>query len=53
MFLKLLREDIGTVFKKDPAVKSKIEAILFYPELHAFWWHRIAHFFYKHKLYLK
>ncbi len=52
MFLKLLREDIETIFKKDPAVKSKLEAILCYPGLHAIWWHRIAHFFYKHKLYL-
>ena len=44
--------DIKTVFEKDPAVKSKLEAILCYPGLHAVWMHRIAHFFYQNQFFL-
>ena len=47
---KTLREDIQTVFSKDPAARSMVEVILFYPGLHALWFHRLAHFFWKHKL---
>jgi len=46
----MLREDIQTVFAKDPAAKSVLEVIFCYPGLHAIWLHRIAHFFWKHKL---
>ncbi len=45
-----MREDIQTVFAKDPAAKSLLEVILFYPGLHAVWLHRIAHLFWKHGL---
>lgn len=47
-----IKEDINTVFKKDPAARSVIEVLLCYPGLHAIWLHRIAHWFYKKKLYL-
>lgn len=50
--LKTLREDIQTVFAKDPAAKSKVEVVLFYPGLHALWFHRLAHFFWRHRLLL-
>ncbi|RLD16447.1 MAG: serine O-acetyltransferase, partial [Caldiserica bacterium] len=50
-FFKTLKEDIETVFKKDPAAKNVIEVILCYPGLHAIWLHRIAHWFYKRKEY--
>jgi len=46
-----LREDIRTVFEKDPAARSTLEAITCYPGLHALWAHRAAHFFWRHKLY--
>jgi len=46
-----LREDIKTVFAKDPAARSVLEAITCYPGLHALWAHRAAHFFWQHKLY--
>lgn len=49
---KILKEDIETVFKKDPAARSIFEVLLCYPGLHAIWIHRIAHWFYKKKLYL-
>jgi len=48
---KTLKEDIQTVFAKDPAAKNIIEVILCYPGLHAIWLHRIAHWFYKKKMY--
>ncbi|MFH1562068.1 MAG: serine O-acetyltransferase [Nitrospirota bacterium] len=48
--LKRLKEDIRTVFEKDPAARSVLEVIFCYPGLHAIWLHRIAHFFWRHKL---
>lgn len=45
-----LREDIRTVFAKDPAARSVIEVLLCYPGLHALWSHRWAHFFWRHHL---
>jgi serine O-acetyltransferase len=48
---KTLREDIRTVFDRDPAARSVLEILFCYPGLHALWWYRIAHFFWKHKLY--
>jgi len=47
---KTLREDIQTVFAKDPAARSKLEVIFLYPGLHALWFHRLAHFLWRHKL---
>lgn len=49
---KTIKEDIRTVFEKDPAAKNILEVILCYPGLHALWFHRIAHFFYKRKEYV-
>jgi len=45
-----LREDIRTVFAKDPAARSWLEVLLCYPGLHAIWFHRIAHWLWRHKL---
>lgn len=47
---KILKEDIETVFAKDPAARSLLEVIFCYPGLHALWLHRLAHFFWTHKL---
>lgn len=38
-----IREDIQTVFAKDPAARSVIEVLTCYPGLHAIWLHRVAH----------
>jgi len=43
-FFKILREDIHTVFTKDPAARSILEVLFFYPGLHALWLHRLSHF---------
>ena len=47
---KTIREDIQTVFAKDPAARSVLEVIFCYPGLHALWFHRSAHFLWWHKL---
>jgi serine O-acetyltransferase len=49
---KTLREDIQTIFTKDPAARSVLEILLCYPGLHALWGHRVANFLWRHKLYL-
>ena len=38
-----IREDIRTVFEKDPAARSTLEVICCYPGLHAIWIHRVSH----------
>ena len=40
-----LREDIASVFERDPAARSSWEVLTCYPGLHAVWIHRIAHGF--------
>lgn len=46
-----MKEDIDVVFEQDPAATSMLEVILTYSGLHAIWSHRIAHAFYKKKLF--
>ncbi len=46
---KRLREDIQTVFARDPAAKNWLEVVLAYPGLHSLWLYRIAHWFYQRK----
>jgi len=50
ILFKTLREDIQTVFAKDPAARSMLEVIFCYPGLHALWFHRIGHFLWRHRL---
>ena len=45
-----LREDIASVFARDPAARSSWEVLTCYPGLHAIWVHRIAHWFWTHGL---
>lgn len=47
---RTIREDIKTVFAKDPAARSTLEVILCYSGLHAIWAHRVNHFLWNHKL---
>ena len=46
-----LYEDAKNICDKDPACRNIVEAIILYPGFHAIFFHRIAHFFYKIKLY--
>jgi serine O-acetyltransferase len=47
---KTLKEDIQTVFAKDPAARGVLEVIFCYPGLHALWSYRLAHFLWRYKL---
>ncbi len=47
---RTLREDIRTVFAKDPAARNLLEVIFCYPGLHALWFHRLAHFLWRIRL---
>lgn len=38
-----LKEDIGIIYKKDPAARNIFEVVLCYPGFHALLMHRIAH----------
>ncbi len=47
-----LREDIQTVFERDPAARSSVEVLLCYPHVHALFWHRVAHRLYRRRHFL-
>jgi serine O-acetyltransferase len=47
-----LREDIQTVYDKDPAARSHFEVLTCYPGLHANWFHGLAHHLWRHKRFL-
>ncbi|MBG4779937.1 serine O-acetyltransferase [Pseudomonas aeruginosa] len=38
-----VREDIQSVFHRDPAARNALEVLTCYPGLHAVWLHRLAH----------
>jgi len=42
-FWRRIREDVRTIFHRDPAARSSVEVVLCYPGLHALWLHRLAH----------
>lgn len=46
-----MREDISSVFDRDPAARNFLEVLFCYPGLHAIWLHRVAHWFWLHKLF--
>ena len=47
---KSLNELLGAYQKRDPAARSKLEIFLLYQGVHAVINHRVAHFFYRHKM---
>lgn len=49
--LKTLKEEIDTVFERDPAAKSKMEVIFCYPGFHAILFYRTAHWLWVRKFY--
>lgn len=40
-----IRDDIYSVFDRDPAARSALEIFFCYPGLHAVWFYRVAHWF--------
>jgi serine O-acetyltransferase len=45
-----IREDVASVFDRDPAAKSVLEVLLCYSGLHAVWFHRFNHWLWDHHL---
>jgi serine O-acetyltransferase len=43
----VIKEQIQTIFREDPAAKSVVEIILCYPGFHAILLHRVAHWLYQ------
>jgi serine O-acetyltransferase len=49
MFARI-REDIASVFERDPAARNAWEVLTCYPGLHAIWAHRFSHWLWRHGL---
>jgi serine O-acetyltransferase len=49
--LKDLIYDAKSIAQRDPAAKCSLEVVLLYPGFHAIFFHRIAHWFFKRKLF--
>jgi len=45
-----LREDIASIFERDPAARTTIEVLTCYPGLHAVYVHKLARWFWTHGL---
>ena len=48
--LELIKEDVQSVFDRDPAARSMVEVLLCYSGLHAVWGHRVASWLWHHNL---
>ena len=48
-FFALAKDDIRSVFERDPAARSTLEILMAYPGLHAIWGYRVAHWLWNHK----
>ena len=46
-----IRDDINSVFDRDPAARSSLEVFFCYPGLHAVWFHRLAHWLWGHQFF--
>lgn len=49
-FFRMIREDIQSVYDRDPAARGTLEMLLSYAGLHAIWGYRITHWLWKHRL---
>ncbi len=47
---KNIRYDVRAIKERDPAARSSIEVFLLYSGFHAVLYHRVAHWFFKHKM---
>lgn len=48
---KQMRADIDVILKNDPAARGVFEVVFTYSGLHALWWHRIAHWLYRRRIF--
>ncbi len=47
--LRYIKNEISAIRDRDPAARSALEVFFMYSGFHAVCWHRVAHWFYKHK----
>ena len=47
---KRMREDINSVFHRDPAARNTFEVLTCYPGLHAVWLHLLSHWLWRHRI---
>lgn len=47
---KGLREDIASIYARDPAARHFFEVLTNYPGMHAIWWHRLSHCLWRWRL---
>lgn len=47
-FLRSVREDVQSVFDRDPAATSALMVLVCYPGLHAVWAHHVTHWLWQH-----
>ncbi|HET19875.1 MAG TPA: serine O-acetyltransferase [Chromatiales bacterium] len=45
-----IREDIRSVYARDPAARNAFEVLTTYPGLHAVWMHRVSHWLWRRRL---
>ena len=45
-----IREDIRSVYDRDPAARNALEVLTTYPGLHAVWMHRLSHALWQRRL---
>jgi serine O-acetyltransferase len=45
-----LKDDIHSIYERDPAARSDLEIIFTYPGLHALWGYRVGHWLWMHRL---
>ncbi len=50
MLLQDIWKDVKAVQERDPAARSALEVLLLYQGVHALIWHRIAHWFWIHRM---
>ncbi|QUN07021.1 serine O-acetyltransferase [Shewanella yunxiaonensis] len=46
-----IKEDIQSIYHRDPAARSALEILLNYPGMHAIWMHRVSHKLWSAKFY--
>lgn len=49
-FFKMIREDVQSVYDRDPAARGTVEILTSYPGLHAIWGYRITNWMWRHRL---
>jgi serine O-acetyltransferase len=46
----MIHKSLQSIYDRDPAARSALEVVLFYPGLHARWSHRLSHWLWKRNL---